>query len=139
ALGVELQVLEVRTPDEFAGAFAAATRGRAEALLVMPDIFLLYANRTRIVDFAQRHRLPGMYPNRDYVDAVGLMFYGVRWTALFSRAATYVDKILKGMKPADLPVEQPTKFEVVLNRKTAKALGITFPPTLLVLADEVIK
>jgi putative ABC transport system substrate-binding protein len=80
-----------------------------------------------------------MYPNRGYVDAGGLMFYGVSWTALFHRAATYVDKILKGMKPADLPVEQPTKFEMVLNRKTAKALGITFPPTLLVLADEVIR
>jgi len=139
ALGVELQVLEVRTPDEFAGAFAAATSGRAGALLVIGDIFLLSANRTRIVDLAQQHRLPAMYPNREYVDAGGLMFYGLSWTAVFSRAATYVDKILKGMKPADLPVEQPTKFEVVLNLKTAKALGITFPPTLLVLADEVIQ
>ena len=139
ALGVELQVLEVRTPNEFEGAFAAAISGHAEALLVIGDTFLLYGNRTRIVDFAQQHRLPGMYPHRGYVDAGGLMFYGVRWTALFHRAATYVDKILKGAKPADLPVEQPTKFELVLNRKTAQALGITFPPTLLILADEVIR
>src|SRR5262245_12682460 len=139
ALGVELHVLEVRTPDEFAGAFAAATSGRAGALLVGPDLILLFANRTRIVDLAQRHRLPGMYPDRDYVDAGGLMSYGQNWMALFLRAATYVDKLLKGAKPADLPMEQPTKFELVLNLKTAQALGITIPPTLLFLADEVIK
>ena len=139
ALGVELHVLEVRTPDEFAGAFAAATSGRAGALLVMGDSVVLYANRTRIVDLAQRHRLPAMYPNREYVDAGGLMWYGVSWTAVFLQAAVYVDKILKGAKPANLPVEQPTKLELVLNLKTAQTLGITFPPTLLVLANEVIK
>ena len=138
ALGVELHVLEVRTPNEFEGAFAAATSGRAEALLVMPDAFL-YGNRTRIVDFAQRNGLSGMYPDRDYVDAGGLMSYGVSWAALFPRAATYVDKLLKGVKPADLPVEQPTQFELVLNLKTAKALGITLPPTLLVWAEEVLQ
>jgi putative ABC transport system substrate-binding protein len=104
----------------------------------MPDAFLA-GNPTRIVDFAQQNGLPGMYPVRDYVDAGGLMSYAPSWTAMFLRAATYVDKILKGMKPADLPVEQPTKFELVLNLKTAKALGITFPPTLLILADEVIR
>jgi ABC-type uncharacterized transport system substrate-binding protein len=139
ALGVELHVLEVRTPDEFAGAFAAATSGRAGALLVMPDLILLYANHTRIVDLAQRHRLPGMYPDRDYVDTGGLMSYGQNWTALFLRAATYVDKLLKGAKPADLPMEQPMKFELVINLKTAQALGITISPTLLFLADEVIR
>jgi putative ABC transport system substrate-binding protein len=138
ALGVELHILEVRTPDEFEGAFAAAISGRAGALLVMPDAFL-FGNRMRIVDFAQQNRLPGMYPDRDYVDAGGLMSFAPSWTALFPSAATYVDKILKGMKPADLPVEQPTKFELVLNLKIAKALGITFPPTVLILADEVIQ
>jgi putative tryptophan/tyrosine transport system substrate-binding protein len=138
ALGVELHVLEVRSPNDFEGAFAAATRGRAGALLVMPDAFLA-GNSTRIVDFAHQHGLPGMYPVRDYVDAGGLMSYAPSWTAMFLRAATYVDKILKGVKPADLPVEQPTKFELVLNLKTAKALGITLPPTLLILADEVIQ
>jgi putative ABC transport system substrate-binding protein len=104
----------------------------------MPDAFL-FGNRMRIVDFAQQNRLPGMYPDRDYVDAGGLMSFAPSWTALFPSAATYVDKILKGMKPADLPVEQPTKFELVLNLKIAKALGITFPPTVLILADEVIQ
>jgi putative ABC transport system substrate-binding protein len=138
ALGVELHVLEVRTPNDFEGAFAATTSGRAGALIVMPDAFLAY-NRTRIVDFAQRNGLPGMYPDREWVDSGGLMSYGSTWTAMFPRAATYVDKILKGVKPADLPVEQPTKFELVINLKTAKALGITIPPTLLFRADEVIK
>jgi putative ABC transport system substrate-binding protein len=138
ALGVELHVLEVRTPNEFEGAFAAATSGRAEALLVMPDA-VLYGHRTRIVDFAQRNGLPGMYPDRDFVDAGGLMSYAASWAALFPRAATYVDKILKGAKPGDLPVEQPTEFELVLNLKTAQALGLTFPPHLLVLANKVIQ
>src|SRR5262249_51919039 len=138
ALGVELHVLEVRTPHDFEGAFAAVINGRAGALIVMPDA-LLNGNRTRIVDFAQQHGLPGMYPVRDYVDAGGLMSYASSWTAMFPRAATYVDKILKGAKPADLPVEQPTKFELVINLKTAKALGITMPPSLLLLADEVIQ
>jgi len=138
ALGVELHVLEVRTPSDFEGAFDAATRGRAGALLVMPDAFLA-GDPTRIVDFAQQHGLPGMYPVREYVAAGGLMSYAPSWAAMFLRAATYVDKILKGVKPADLPVEQPTKFELILNLKTAKALGITFPPTLLILADEVIQ
>ena len=139
ALGVELHVLEVRTPDEFEGAFAAATSGRAGAFLVMPDLILLFGNRTRIVDLAQRHRLPGMYPDRDFVDAGGLMSYGQSWTALFLRAATYVDKLLKGAKSADLPMEQPMQFELVINLKTAQALGITMPPSLLLLADEVMR
>jgi putative ABC transport system substrate-binding protein len=137
-LGVELHVLEVRTPNDFEGAFAAVTRGRAGAPLVVGDGFLS-GSRTRIVDFAQRNGLPGMYSDREWVDAGGLMAYTSSWTAMFPRAATYVDKILKGVKPADLPVEQPTKFELVINLKTAKALGITIPPTLLFRADEVIR
>ena len=138
ALGVELHVLEVRTLHDFEGAFAAVTRGRAGALLVMPDA-LLAGNRTRIVDFAHQHGLPAMYPVRDYVDAGGLMSYASSWTAMFPRAATYVAKLLKGANPADLPVEQPTKFELVINLRVAKALGITMPPSLLLLADEVIQ
>jgi len=138
SLGVELHVLEVRTPNDFEGAFAAVTSGHAEALIVIGDAFLT-GQRTKIVDFAQRNRLPGMYPVREYVEAGGLMTYASSWTAMFSRAATYVDKILKGAKPADLPVEQAMKFELVINLKTAQALGITIPPTLLLQADEVLK
>jgi putative ABC transport system substrate-binding protein len=138
ALGVALQVLEVRTPQEFEGAFAAATREQAEALIVMRDAFLL-DHRTRIVDLAQRHRLPGMYPRRSYVDIGGLMSYAADMPNQQRRAAAYVDKILKGANPADLPVEQPTKFELVINLKTAQALGLMIPPTLLFQADEVIR
>jgi putative tryptophan/tyrosine transport system substrate-binding protein len=138
ALGVELQVLEARTPNEFEGAFAAASGGRTEALIVMADAFLL-DHRTRIVDLAQRHRLPGMYPRRSYVDIGGLMSYAADIPNQQRRAATYVDKILKGAKPADLPVEQPTKFELVINLKTAQTLGLTLPPHLLTLADQVIR
>jgi ABC-type uncharacterized transport system substrate-binding protein len=139
ALRVELHVLEVRTPNDFEDAFAAVLRGRAEALLVLPDSFLTSHHR-RIVDFAHRYRLPGMYYSRAYVEAGGLMSYGhPGLLTMLPRVALYVDKILKGAKPADLPVEQPTKFELVLNLKTAQALGITFPPALPVLADEVIK
>src|SRR5439155_20902844 len=137
-LGVELHVLEVRTPNEFEGAFAAASSGRAEALIVMGDAFLA-DHRTRIVDFAQRHRLPGMYPRRSYVDVGGLMSYAANIPDQQRRAASYVDKILKGAKPADLPVEQPMKFELVINLKTAKAIGLPIPPTILFQADEVIK
>jgi len=138
ALGVELHVLEVRTPADVEGAFAAATRGRAEALIVLPDAFL-QSHQQQIVDLAHRHRLPGMYPQRGYGDAGGLMSYAADLRDRRRRIAAYVDRILKGAKPADLPVEQPTKFELVLNLKTAQALGITLPPSLLVLADEVIQ
>jgi putative ABC transport system substrate-binding protein len=139
ALRVELQVLEVRTPNDFEDAFAAALKGRAEALLVIPDTFLTSHCR-QIVDFAHRHRLPAMYYTREYVDAGGLMSYGnATWGAMLPRAAVYVDKILKGTKPADLPVERPTKLELIINLKTAQVLEITVPPTLLIWADEVIK
>ena len=137
ALGVQLHVL-AGPPNDFEGAYTATSSGRAEALIVMPDAsFTNHA--TRIVNFAQRHRLPAIYPVREFVDAGGLMSYASSWTALFPRAATYVDKILKGMKPADLPVEQPTKFELVINLKTAKAMGLTLSPTLLFQATEVIQ
>jgi putative tryptophan/tyrosine transport system substrate-binding protein len=138
ALGVTLQSVEVRTPDDFARAFAALTRGRADALITFMEGLTL-AYRSQIVDFTTQHRLPMMAENRVFVEAGGLMSYGVKPRELYGHLAVYVDKILKGAKPADLPVEQYTKFELVLNLKTAQMLGITFPPTLLVLADEVIR
>jgi putative ABC transport system substrate-binding protein len=138
ALGVQLQALGVSTPTEFEGAFASAANGRAEALIVMPDSFL-HNHHTRIVDLAQRHRLPGMYPDPEYVRAGGLMSYATSVLAMGHRAATFVDKILNGATPADLPVEQAMKFRFLINLKTAKALGITTPPHLLTLADEVIQ
>jgi len=138
SLGVQLQLLEARGPNEFEGAFAAMAKERAGALLVMADgMFLLH--RTRLADLAARSRLPAAYGVRDHVDAGGLMSYGSSTRDLFRRSATFVDKILKGAKPADLPVEQPTKFELVINAKTAKALGLTIPPSLLQRADEVIQ
>jgi putative ABC transport system substrate-binding protein len=139
ALGVQVQVVDLRSPDELAGAFAAMTREGAEALLVLGEPLLLDRIIGAIVDRAAQYRLPAIYRWRTQVQAGGLMAYGPSVPDLYRRAATYVDKILKGAKPADLPVEQPTKFELVINLKTAQALGITMPPTLLVLADEVIK
>jgi putative tryptophan/tyrosine transport system substrate-binding protein len=137
-LGVALQPLEVRGPEDFEAAFAAATRGNAQALVAFDDP-LTVAYRPRIVALAASSRLPAMYGFREFPDEGGLMSYGANFVDLFRRAATYVDKILKGAKPADLPIEQPTKFELVINRKTANALGLTVPPTLLAQADEVIE
>src|SRR5262249_14845486 len=129
---------EAQRPDDFEKAFAAMTRERAGALLVLPDgVFLLH--RTRMTELAAKSRLPAMYAYREDVDAGGLAFYGPSLRDNFRRAAIYVDKILKGAKPADLPVEQPTKFELVINLKTAKALGLTIPQTLLLRADQVIE
>ncbi len=137
SLRVQLQTLEVRGPDDFETAFAAVTRERAGALLVPADgMFLL--NRIRIADLAARTRLPVMYGLREYVDAGGLVVYAPSIRDSFRHAASYVAKILKGAKPGDLPVEQPTKFELVINLKTAKALGLTIPQSLLLRADEVI-
>ena len=138
ALGVQLQLVGVQGPGEFDSAFAEITRGDASALLVMADPILVL-HKTRIVDFAKKSRLPAMYGNKEYVGAGGLMYYGSSFADIFRRTATYVDKILKGAKPADLPVEQPTRFEFVINLKTAETLGITVPPSLLVSADELIE
>ncbi len=138
ALGVSLQSLEVRGPDDFEKAFDAATRGRADALITLHDV-LTNSQRARIVHFAAQNRLPTMYEFREWADAGGLMAYGPNVRDMFRRAATYVDKILKGAKPADLPVEQPMRFELVMNLKTARGLGLTIPPFLLFRVDEVIQ
>jgi len=138
SLGVQLQLLEARGPNEFDGAFVAMATERVGALLVLADA-MFNLHRTRLADLAARSRLPAAYGWREYVEAGGLMSYGPRLRDLYRRSATYVDKILKGAKPGDLPVEQPTKFELVINLKTAKALGLTIPPSLLLRADQVIE
>jgi putative ABC transport system substrate-binding protein len=138
ALGVQLLSLEVRRSDDFEGAFRAGLRGRADALIV-PGDSLLITYRARIVDFAAKNRLPAMYANPEYMDVGGLMSYGPNLAEMFRRAATYVDRILKGAKPGDLPIEQPTKLELVINLKTAKALGLTIPQSLLLRADQIIR
>jgi len=137
SLRVQLQLLDVRKPSDFAGAFDAAVKGRAGALVVGLDA-LTWANHRPIVDLAAKHRLPAIYGGREFVNAGGLIAYGVSYPHLYHRAANFVDKILKGAKPADLPVEQPSKFELVINLKTAKAFGLTIPQSLLQRADEVI-
>jgi ABC-type uncharacterized transport system substrate-binding protein len=137
-LGVQLQLVVVRGPDEFDRAFSTMTKARAEALMVFPGT-IFFNERRRIVDLAAKSHLPAMYQSRQFVDIGGLISYGASITDLTLRAATYVDKILKGAKPADLPVEQPTKFELVINLNTAKALGLTIPQSLLQRADEVIE
>jgi putative ABC transport system substrate-binding protein len=138
ALGVRPQYVETRGPEDFDRAFSDMTRARAGALTVLGSV-MFFGERRRLVDLAAKNRLPAVYPSREYVDAGGLMAYGSNLADLFRRAATYVDKILKGAKPGDLPVEQPTKFEFVINLKTAKALGLTIPPSLLGRADEIIQ
>jgi putative tryptophan/tyrosine transport system substrate-binding protein len=138
ALGVQLQTLEVRGPDEFESAFAAMTGEHAEALMTLGDP-LTVSYRIQIVDLAAKSRLPAMYDLREFVEAGGLMAYGPNLPGLFRRAAAYVDKILKGAKPGELPVEQPIHFELIINLKTAKALALTIPPALLFQADQVIQ
>ncbi len=135
---VQLQLLEARGPNEFDGAFAAMAKERVGALLVVADSMFIF-HRARLAHLAARSRLPVAYGIRADVEAGGLMSYGPSLRDLWRHAATYVDKILKGANPADLPVEQPTKFELVINLKTAKALGLTIPPSLLARADEVIQ
>jgi putative tryptophan/tyrosine transport system substrate-binding protein len=138
ALKLQLQIMEVREPDDFDSAFGAAKKSRAGALGTLASAFLS-AYRQRLVDAAEKSRLPAMYHNSGFVEVGGLMSYGVNSGDLYRRAAVYVDKILKGAKPADLPVEQPTKFELVINLRTAKQLGLTIPQSVLYRADRIIK
>jgi putative tryptophan/tyrosine transport system substrate-binding protein len=138
-LGIRLQVLKVESGDDLATAFEEARKNRAEALIVSSSP-LFYVNRARLVELASRHRLPAIYHQSEFVvESGGLMSYGPDFRELFRRSATYVDRILKGAKPGDLPVQQPTKFALVINLKTAKALGLTVPPSLLTRADQVIQ
>ena len=137
-LGLTLQLVDVQEPDQFEKAFAAMMRVRPNALLVTGD-FVHRLRKAWIIDFVAKRRLPAMYQLKEYVEAGGLMSYGTSVTDNYRHAATYVDKIFKGIKPADLPVEQPTKFELVINLKTATALGLTIPQTLLLRADQVIE
>ncbi len=137
ALKVQLESLQVRGPNDFEGAFQAA-RERAGSLVVIQDVVTVTYLK-RIVDLAAKNRVPAIYMEKEFAEAGGLMSYGPSQRDMFRRAATYVDKILKGAKPADLPVEQPTKFELVINLKAAKQIGLTIPPNVLVRADKVIK
>jgi ABC-type uncharacterized transport system substrate-binding protein len=139
ALGVQLHIIEVRSPDAFEHAFAAITRAGVDALLVLTDPLTLERHVSAIVALARQTRLPAMYPWKSYVEAGGLMVYGASLPDIHRRTAYYVDRILRGTKPADLPVEQPTAFELVINLKTAKELGLTIPPLLLFQATEVIR
>jgi putative tryptophan/tyrosine transport system substrate-binding protein len=138
ALGVRLQFVEARGREDFDRAFSDMTRARAGALSVLGSVMFVNERR-RLVDLAAKNRLPAVYAQREFVDAGGLMSYGADVADLSRRAAKYVDKILKGAKPGDLPIEQATKFELVINLKTAKALGLTIPPALLLRADQVIE
>jgi putative ABC transport system substrate-binding protein len=138
ALGVKLQHLDVLGPKDIETAFRTASKGRADAVLVLQSGVVI-AHRTEIPELAIKSRLPAIYPRSEFVEDGGLMSYGASFTDMDRRAATYVDKILKGAKPADLPVEQPTKFELIINLKAAKQIGLTIPPNVLVRADKVIR
>jgi putative ABC transport system substrate-binding protein len=135
---VQLDAFDVRRVDDYEPAFTDAAQHRAGALLVLRNSFN-QTNRNQIVALAAKAKLPTMYPLVEYVDAGGLMSYGVNTAELTRRSAVYVDKILKGAKPADLPVEQPTKFELIINLKAAKQIGVTIPPNVLARADRVIR
>jgi putative ABC transport system substrate-binding protein len=138
SLGIEIHVVEVRGPDQFESAFAAVTRARAGALIVLPDA-VLYGQHPRIVTFTTASHLPALFAEKEVVEAGGLIAYGPSIPASFRRAAAYVDKILRGGKPADLPVEQPTTFELAVNLQTARAIDIKIPASILVRADEAIE
>jgi putative ABC transport system substrate-binding protein len=139
SVGVRLHTLKVQRPDDLGPAFGEGRKDRAEALIILASPFF-FAHRARLVELAAKHRLPAMYFQREFVvGSGGLMSYGPNLSELFRRAATFVDRILKGARPADLPVEQPTRFELLINMKAAKALGLTIPPSLLARADEVIQ
>ena len=138
ARGLQFQIFEARDLQTLTRAFETASKARLDVLVVFPG-FLGFQYRQRIVEFAAQHRVPAIYQFQEFVEAGGLMSYGVNLVERYHRAATYVDKILKGAKPAELPVEQPTKFELVINRNTAKALGLTIPPSILIQANRVIE
>ena len=138
ALAVKLQYLDVRSPKDIEAAFRAAATGRADALLVLGNP-ILNNQRKQVVELAVKHRLPATYTRPEFIEAGGLMYYGTNYNELFRRAAIYVDKILKGAKPAELPVEQPKKFELIINLKAAKQIGLTIPPNVLASADKVIR
>ena len=138
ALRIHLQPLDVRTQDDFDRVFQAAKKDRAGALIVLDDFFV-FTHRTQIVKLAAKGQLPAIYSFNEFVEAGGLMSYAANLSDMYRRAATYVDKILKGAKPADLPIEQPTKFELAINLKTAKQIGLTIPQSVLYQADKVIK
>jgi putative ABC transport system substrate-binding protein len=137
-MGLQLQIFSALRPDEFETAFSMAKKARAEALPVLASGFF-NAQRKRLVNLTVKYRIPAVYEHREFVDTGGLMSYGPTIAEMYRRAATYVDKILKGAKPGDLPVEQSTKFELVINLKTAKVLGLTIPQSLLLRADQVIE
>jgi putative ABC transport system substrate-binding protein len=137
-LQIKVQPVAVRATEDLDAAFAALARDKPKALIILADRIFLH-NRARLIDFATRNRLPGVYAYRELVEAGGLMSYGPSYEDMHRRAATYVDKILKGAKPADLPIEQPTRFNLVINRTAAQALGLTIPPLILARADEVIE
>src|SRR5262245_55923707 len=138
SLKVQLQVLEARAPSDFAGVFSAMTNGRAEGLILLGGL-MFYVERTRIAELAAQSRLPTIHGAKENAEAGGLMSYGPNLRESYRRAATYVDKILKGAKPAELPVERPTKFELVINMKAAKALGLTIPQSVLERADQILE
>jgi len=138
SLSIELKFVGVRTLEEFNSAFSAVSRAQAQALYVIDDR-VFSTHRPALLKLVSKARLPAIYSSREFADEGGLMFYGANWADLFRRSAGYVDKILKGAKPADLPIEQPTQFKLVVNLKTAKALGITIPESILLRADEVIR
>jgi putative ABC transport system substrate-binding protein len=138
SLGMELHFLEASRPNELASALSGTKTARVQALITLPDA-MFFSEQVQIANLAAKSRLPAMFPESEFVNAGGLISYGPNLPDLFRRAATYVDKILKGAKPADLPVEQPTKFEFVINLKTAKQIGLTIPPNVLARADKVIR
>jgi putative ABC transport system substrate-binding protein len=138
AFGVKVQFLDILAPKDIETAFRAAGKGHADGVLVLQSP-VINSQRTQVADLAVKSRLPGIFPQSQYANAGGLMYYGVNTVDLFRRAPTFVDKILKGAKPADLPVEQPTKFELVINLKTARQIGLTIPPNVLARADKVIR
>lgn len=138
SLGIESRLLDVRRPEDLPTAFAAASREHADALVVGQD-GLLQSNRKRIADLAMSHRLPAIFRSMEFVEAGGLIGYGPHYADLYRRTAIYVDKILKGARPGDIPIEQPTRFELVLNLKTAKALGLAIPQSILLRADQLIE